>query len=74
MSSDLQHATDSLVHTSLADAKTTMERMLDNDPAYTAHVALALLQHLKGKDGHTSRRKVAAGILRKAATELARDS
>lgn len=62
-----------LIHTSISDAKTSLERMLDNDPDYAARVSLSLLQELKGKDGHTTRRKVAAGILRKAATELARD-
>lgn len=62
--------TTSLIHTSVSDAKSTLEGMLNNDPAYAAHVALSLLQHLKGKEGQTTRRKIAAGILRKAATAL----
>lgn len=60
----------SLVSTSVSDAKTTLEGMLGQDAFYAANVALTLLQELQGKEGQASRRKLAASILRNAAKKL----
>lgn len=60
----------SLLHTSVSDAKITLEGMLTSRPHYAATVALTLLNDLQGKEGQASRRKMAAGILRKAAKAL----
>lgn len=60
----------SLISTSVSDCKTTLEGMVKDDAFYGASVAITLLQQLKGKEGQVSRRKVAAGVLRKAAKIL----
>lgn len=64
----------SLIHTSVSDAKISLEHGLAADPAGTARDALALLEQLQGNRDQTSRRKMLAGILRKAAKRLADDN
>lgn len=61
----------SYVHTSVSDAKISLEGVLRTNPLAAARDALALLETLQDKDGHASRRKMAAGVLRKAAKALA---
>lgn len=61
----------SLMHTSVAAAKAALECALKSDAVKAAHLALALLEQLQEVDGQASRRKLAAGMLRKAATALA---
>ena len=63
----------SLISTSVSDAKTSLELLLARDPAGTARDALTLLEQLQGEDGQTSRRKMLAGIVRKACKRLADD-
>lgn len=60
------------LHTSVSDAKISLEQHdLPSDPKGTAATALALLEQLRGNDDQVSRRKMLAGVLRKAAKALA---
>ncbi|WP_275286893.1 hypothetical protein [Halomonas elongata] len=59
-----------LINTSVTDAKSSMERSLESDPAYAAHTATELLEALKSKEGQASRRKMAAAVARKAIKQL----
>ena len=52
--------------TSVDDAKGSLICTLERDPASTAREALEALVDLQGKEGHASRRKMLATILRKA--------
>lgn len=60
----------SLISTSVSDAKTSLELRLIKDPVGTARDALTLLEHLQGDSDQTSRRKMLAGVVRKAAKHL----
>lgn len=60
----------SLISTSVSDAKTSLELLLTRDPAGTARDALTLLEQLQGEADQTSRRKMLAGVVRKAAKHL----
>lgn len=60
----------SLISTSVSDAKTSLELLLARDPAGTARDALTLLEQLQGEADQTSRRKMLAGVVRKAAKKL----
>jgi len=62
-----------LISTSVDDCKVTLEGHLRSDPAYTAHIAIQLLEQLQGMEGQASRRKVAGAILRKAVKMLEGD-
>jgi hypothetical protein len=60
------------LHTSVSDAKCSLEQhALRSDPKGAATTALALLEQLRGNDNQVSRRKMLAGVLRKAAKALA---
>lgn len=61
----------SYVHTSVSDAKISLEGVLRTNPLAAARDALALLETLQNKEGQASRRKMAASVLRKAAKSLA---
>lgn len=58
------------LNTSVSDAKISLEGGLRNDAPSTGRDALALLEALQDREGQTSRRKVAASVLRKAAKTL----
>lgn len=64
--------TKKLANTSVDSMKAALECALLSNPATAAHQALAVLDHLQGREGHSSRRKVAAAVLRKAASEMAK--
>ena len=59
------------LHTSVSDAKISLEGDLRANPPGAARDALALLEALQVREGQTSRRKVAASALRKASKALA---
>lgn len=62
-----------LINTSVTDAKSSMERWVESDPAYAAHTAVELLRAIQGMEGQTSRRKMAAAVARKAIKLMERD-
>lgn len=61
----------SLIHTSVSDAKISLEHLLERDPISAADSAVSLLEAIQGVEGQTARRKMAASVLRKAAKQLA---
>lgn len=66
----MTESTGRYISTSVTDAKASLERCLESDPVQAARSATDLLEALQGKEGQASRRKVAAGVLRKAAKAL----
>lgn len=61
----------SYLHTSVDDAKGSLEGHLRSHPQTAAEVSITLLKSLKGRDSQTSRRKMLATVLRKAARAIA---
>lgn len=59
------------LHTSVSDAKGSLELHLRSSPQSAASIALALLKHLQGDDGQRIRQQMLAIVLRKAAKALA---
>lgn len=69
----MSHDNERYINTSVSDAKSSLECLLTQDPGQAAEVALWLLKELYQCWDHISRRKMAAAILRKAATRLTED-
>lgn len=62
----------SYLHTSVSDAKISLEGHIKSSPQTSASLALALLKHLQqDSEGHKSRQKMLASVLRKSAKALA---
>lgn len=62
------------LNTSVADARSSLELILADNPFRAAQEALALLSVLRAREGQASRRQMATTILRKAATELGKET
>lgn len=60
----------SLINTSVTDAKISLEGSIEHCPAAAARDAVELLEALQGREGHASRRKMAAAVARKAIKQL----
>ncbi|MCK2185707.1 hypothetical protein [Halomonas getboli] len=61
----------SYLHTSVSDAKISLEGHIKSSPQTSASLALVLLKHLRGSEGQKSRQKMLASVLRKSAKALA---
>ncbi|MBN8090478.1 hypothetical protein J0J26_20615 [Vibrio vulnificus] len=63
---ELTGRVDSLISTSVQDAKIDLQCMLSRDPERTKKLASLLLKKIEGKEGQTSRTKMAKAIVSKA--------
>lgn len=61
----------SYLHTSVDDAKGSLEGHLRDHPKTAAEISITLLKSLKGRGSQKSRRKMLASVLRKAARAIA---
>ncbi|EPC00560.1 hypothetical protein L861_06380 [Litchfieldella anticariensis FP35 = DSM 16096] len=62
---------DYLLHTSVTDARASLECQLGQHPMAAARTSLTLLSRLQDQPGQIARRRMLAGVLRKAAIEVA---
>ena len=58
------------IHTSVDDARTSLECQMARDPLYVVLASSATLVELKGRSGQKSRRQMLAGMIRKAIKEV----
>lgn len=62
--------TNQYIHTSVDDARTSLECRMIQDPLYVVLASAATLVELNGRSGQKSRRMMLAGMVRKAIKQV----